>query len=165
MAASGTATNAPAAGSSAGVPVRAKERPATKRAGCERRRSRSGIGCARPLLMCRPGGPGGCRRRGGRGPRRLEAAAAGSDQDNFMSHFGDGRSEPLRATRGGGRSATRTRSPQSRCGIKFLGRGRRHLLRSGWARAGGIATVNHKPQSLTPFGFSQGRGARRADAA
>jgi hypothetical protein len=37
-----------AAGSSAGVPVRLEERPATKRAANERRRSRSGVGCARP---------------------------------------------------------------------------------------------------------------------
>ena len=35
------------------------------------------------------------------------------------------------------RRAARELGRESRCGIKFLGRVRRHLLRSGWARAGG----------------------------
>ena len=79
---------------SAGVPVRLEEGPQPKRAGPERRRSRSGVGCARPLLMCRPPGPAGRASRSrqaepGPGAGRLaETALAGSAQDNFMSHFG-----------------------------------------------------------------------------
>jgi len=146
----GTATTATAAGSSAGVPVRLEERPATQSGPVASEGEAGAVSVARPGDRP-PEGPGGWRRRGGRGPRRLEAAAAGSDQDNFMSHFG-GAAGVNTSERPGTNAEPPRSSAREPMRHKVLGRGRRQLLRSGWARAAGVGRRCHrgKRYNLTP---------------